>query len=371
MPLRLLVCVLFLPTAFVPVASANSFTLAHLRAQPGTTVMLPVESSKQRVQLADLTLTFNPDIPLPGLPPLRVIESEVRAGGFFLNPRMTTRLADKRTLQVSMATTGFSEAAGRLFYVPVRVPEGARPSHVYELELQGNVGSGGWKWPIHSYGGTITVADSPAYPERSLTVQSVTAKPGQTVKVSVINSPDLIQYASFRLEIEYPEEIAQLLIADLEYPVEMEQPDGLMANPLDAVNVKKGGFVFGVVGSRNTNRHGRWVRFPLTIREDARPGTYPIRLAQADMQNALSVYFEPPNRIDGTLTVVSPVTGDADGDRRLSLSDAVLALRMIIGLSPSPAHQAVAADIDLDGRLTLEDPIRILRTVLRLDPLPA
>lgn len=62
--------------------------------------------------------------------------------------------------------------------------------------------------------------------------------------------------------------------------------------------------------------------------------------------------------------------GDVNADGRVDILDALLALRIAVGMhSPSPAEQA-AADVVTDGEVTVEDVIRILQVVVGLRSTP-
>lgn len=62
--------------------------------------------------------------------------------------------------------------------------------------------------------------------------------------------------------------------------------------------------------------------------------------------------------------VVLPVPGDADGDRQLTVADALLIMRYAMGIITLPAD--VDCDIDGDGNVTATDAIIVMRAVLNL-----
>lgn len=63
----------------------------------------------------------------------------------------------------------------------------------------------------------------------------------------------------------------------------------------------------------------------------------------------------------------APLAGDADGDGRVGVLDAVAALRVAAGLQPATSAAMEAADLDLDGRLGVTDVLRLLRALTRTD----
>jgi hypothetical protein len=61
------------------------------------------------------------------------------------------------------------------------------------------------------------------------------------------------------------------------------------------------------------------------------------------------------------------VTGDVNGDQKLDVRDATLALRIAVGLEPGSAPQRQAADMNSDGKLNIQDAILMLRKIAHLD----
>lgn len=61
---------------------------------------------------------------------------------------------------------------------------------------------------------------------------------------------------------------------------------------------------------------------------------------------------------------VVPGSGDADGDGVLNTTDAMLTLRMVLGLIEATPAQNLACDVDMNGRLDSIDAIIILRCAM-------
>jgi hypothetical protein len=70
-----------------------------------------------------------------------------------------------------------------------------------------------------------------------------------------------------------------------------------------------------------------------------------------------------------TLTIAVP-TGELSGDRRVTLADAILALKVLAGLDTTGAIRAdyisTKADVRGEGKVTMADPVFILRSVADL-----
>jgi hypothetical protein len=58
--------------------------------------------------------------------------------------------------------------------------------------------------------------------------------------------------------------------------------------------------------------------------------------------------------------------GDVDGDDRLTITDALLALRHALGLQPLGPAQLRAADINADGEVNVRDAVLILKKEMGL-----
>ena len=60
--------------------------------------------------------------------------------------------------------------------------------------------------------------------------------------------------------------------------------------------------------------------------------------------------------LDGQLTVEQPITGDGNGDGKITAIDALIALRVSLQLSP----ESLVLDVNGDGKVTQEDAWQIL-----------
>jgi len=106
-----------------------------------------------------------------------------------------------------------------------------------------------------------------------------------------------------------------------------------------------------------------------------------IRALEDDGGYIVSVAFSPDGRLlaygrmDGRLVVArnplaAPpaelVRGDSDGDGKVTIADAVIALRIAVGLERGATHQLMASDLNGDGKVDLSDVTRILRAAVAL-----
>lgn len=59
--------------------------------------------------------------------------------------------------------------------------------------------------------------------------------------------------------------------------------------------------------------------------------------------------------------------GDVDGNGKIELSDARLALNIALKIAMPTEEQQVAADVNQDGKITIEDAQKILRVALKIE----
>jgi hypothetical protein len=89
-------------------------------------------------------------------------------------------------------------------------------------------------------------------------------------------------------------------------------------------------------------------------------GIYTLRLAATDRAgNETTARVRIRVGLDGS-------SGDVNGNGRVDVADALLALRASIGLTQLTPQQAAAADLLPDGRVTVADATRILRLAVGL-----
>ena len=97
---------------------------------------------------------------------------------------------------------------------------------------------------------------------------------------------------------------------------------------------------------------------PLEITE---PGEYELKVVNGYDDYSTTVSFTV---VDTTL----PYTyGDLDEDGEVTVTDALAALRIALGLAEPEGYQAEAGDVDKDGAVTVSDVLRILRVAAKLD----
>ena len=106
----------------------------------------------------------------------------------------------------------------------------------------------------------------------------------------------------------------------------------------------------------DTKNIGEYRPFEIT-----EPGEYELKVINGYDEYTTTVHFTV---VDTTL----PYTyGDVDDDGEVTVTDALAALRIALGITEPEGYQAQAADVDKDGEVTVSDVLRILRVAAKLD----
>ena len=94
-----------------------------------------------------------------------------------------------------------------------------------------------------------------------------------------------------------------------------------------------------------------------TATNDSPVGTYPITIS-GGVSEKYSITYQ-----SGTLTIVAPVLGDANGDGGVTITDAVAIVNQILG-NPSNDFDASNADVNHDDKITITDAVGVVNIIL-------
>ena len=92
------------------------------------------------------------------------------------------------------------------------------------------------------------------------------------------------------------------------------------------------------------------------------PGNYTIEVKNIELTTTDEQACVPAN-CSATLTVSNIMVGDANGDGKISITDAVAVVNKVLG-KPSANFRADAADVTGDGKITITDAVAIVNIVL-------
>lgn len=187
---------------------------------------------------------------------------------------------------------------------------------------------------------TATTAVSGA----ALIAESRTAAPGSTVQVPV-NFQNAQSVGSLGFKLSYDPSVVQVVKVS---------KGSLMAPATFTSNVQPDFIIFGFAMPQSISGTGSAavVEFQALGSEGSKsPLTLTEIMATGSSGAALSV-----NSVNGELSIGQKQVGDANGDGKLSVLDALIALKMYVQLLPLD----LTADINKDGRVTPEDARLIL-----------
>ena len=111
-----------------------------------------------------------------------------------------------------------------------------------------------------------------------------------------------------------------------------------------------------------TGNDGEIATINVTFGEEMEAGTYPIYLTECDVTNAVGT-DEALSDVTGTLILEDYVIGDANGDGKVRVGDAIAILSYIIGNTPENFNEK-AADVNGDGLLRIGDVTAVLNIIV-------
>lgn len=209
-----------------------------------------------------------------------------------------------------------------------------------------------------------------------ISVPNVSALPGEAANVDVMLDANVRGLASAQFILDFSNAsstrapaLSPVLTDGTEAKVILGQI--VPAGALVSASAKTGGQVaVGIVGVTGFNGPGVMVTVPLHV-----PSTAPAGVTYQLLLRSVLLYSEEGRQLpvtvkSGTLTVAGFLEGDPNGDGVIDVRDAVLALRIAIGLEPTTPEQFAAADVTKDRRVTVLDAQFILRMALGLLPIP-
>jgi hypothetical protein len=183
-----------------------------------------------------------------------------------------------------------------------------------------------------------------------------------SLEVSADESVGNIKGVQFYMALDKP---SQLTAPPLEIELDGVTPGNLFSNPsvLTEPNPSGGASVI-VTSSQTAHGPGVLAFIPVRVPPDA-----PLNAGYSiSVNNAFVTVGDQDLPIQGQgahLTVIG-LKGDLDGDDAVTVKDAVLALRIGIGLMQPSSDQLIAVDLHKNGQITISDVTQILRGAVGL-----
>ena len=161
---------------------------------------------------------------------------------------------------------------------------------------------------------------------------------------------------AFQFDVELPEGVTLLSAklsnrkADQSNPVPTSQSDGSYRLA-----------TFSSSGSTFSGSEGTILNLRLKVSTDAALGKQTVTLKNIELTTT-SKAFELVNH-SSTITVLDVLTGDASGDGKVSIFDAVQIVNYILGNTPETFIES-AADVDGNGKITIFDAVSTVNIIL-------
>ncbi len=185
-------------------------------------------------------------------------------------------------------------------------------------------------------------------------IPNVSASPNSstTVLVSVGYPGDGPKIAGANMDIEYDAEM--LTIGEI-------TTTDLSAGMVLTVNTTEPGIArIALAGTAGIQKSGDLVNIGFGIAEGAPFGaTSPLHFSKLELKDEMGQKIVSQS-IDGSLTITG-LLGDVNGDGRVDSGDAILVLRISVGLLTPTPYQQWAGDVNEDGWIDAGDAILILR----------
>ena len=180
-----------------------------------------------------------------------------------------------------------------------------------------------------------------------VSVKAVTGRAGNAVdvKINIANNPGIV-FAKFT--VTYPSELTLTEVVD----------GGILGNATHSNNKASPYTLYWNNGTAESDftGNGTIATLRFEISENAEDGIYPVMIQEVDSStfnyNDDTVYFEVKN---GSVTVVSTIIGDVNGDGEVTARDERDLSRHIAEWVGYETIDALAADVNGDGEVTARD----------------
>jgi hypothetical protein len=255
--------------------------------------------------------------------------------------------------------------------LPLDIPAAAKPGESFQIDLRDIELSdaGGGALPQHQgVPGKLTVS-SGARADGLLSINDVSGRAGSTVILQVLADENVKDVTGVSLNLDFNTSTPAGAP-----PLAVTGRDGVKAGELlkgglAAANLETDGKILvGIAGTEPVSGPGVVAEITFRI-----PGNAAARTTYAVNLSAVVAVGQqdiPIEAVGGTITVLAArMKGDLNGDDRISIVDATLALRAALNLVTLDEEQLYAADLNDDGRIAIAEVTRILRAALGLDRL--
>lgn len=343
---------------------SGKISVKNVSAAPGETVNLEVEVDENVKGFSGIGFTMLMDVSLK-VDPNKVVAGALMKGGLIAaNTKQPGRVI------IGATVSGIVNGPGVVAVVPVTLPSTAKVGDVFPIEFQ-NIElsdiTGKQLVPPTPVSGKITVALSKA--PGALILKDAKGKPGSVVVVQVVADDKVRSISGAVLDLDF-----RTSTPASAPPISVTKPEDVKAgsmfpNAIVAANLKTPGkALIGIAGAAPANGPGVVAEIPFLIPANAAKNTaYAIKMSATVAMDGTDV---PIEAVGGTIIVEQPrLRGDVNGDGKISVTDATMALSAALGLIKLDPEQFAAADLNGDGKISISEVTRILRAALNLEKL--
>lgn len=189
---------------------------------------------------------------------------------------------------------------------------------------------------------------------------------GNTFILPIMMKND-ISATGFQFDLVLPEGITVAVDEDGLYEIELstERTTAAKTNTFGSSLMSDGSVRVLAASTHNyafTGNDGEVCTIKLNIEDGVPEGEYPIIIKNIEISDNKSLAYTQ-DYVKSTLTIVYYISGDANGDGKITVTDFTAVANAILGNAPAN-YVAKAADVNNDGRVTVSDLTGIANIIL-------
>lgn len=349
-------------TLRVVAAQQGKIGVKSTAAAPGDTVVLDVEVDENVKGFSGIQFTLLLDVAL------KVDGSKVAVGPLLQGGLIAANTNTPGRVVIGATAAGMTNGPGVVAKVPVTVPTTAKPGDVYPIEVQGV--------ELSDIAGRIL---PPPMPVPAKIVIGLTKAPGALIVKDAKGKPNTVVV----VQVVANDQVRDITGAELDLDFRTSTPAGappisitkaedikagaMFPNALVAANLKvPGTALIGIAGAKEASGPGVVAEIPFLIpRNAAKDTAYSVKMTAKVATNGIDL---PIDTVGGTILVEQArKKGDVNGDDKINVMDATMALNAALRLLKLTAEQFWAADLNDDGTISISEVTKILRAALNLD----
>ncbi|MGQ9524678.1 MAG: cohesin domain-containing protein [Armatimonadota bacterium] len=340
----------------------GKISVKNVAAGPGDTVVLEVEVDENVKGFSGIGFTLLFDVSL------KVDGAKVAVGPLLQGGLVAANTQTPGRAIIGATAAGVTNGPGVVVKVPVTVPTTAKPGEVYPIEIQ--------SVELSDITGKILPSPTPV-PGKivvgltkapgALVVRDAKGKPGSVVVVQVTANDQVRDITGAELDLDFrsstPASAPPISITK----AEDIKAGAMFPNALVAANLKTPGTaLIGIAGAKAVSGPGVVAEIPFLIPKTAAKNTaYSIKMTAKVAYSGVDL---PIDAVGGTILVEQPRRkGDVNGDDKISVTDATMALNAALRLVKLTNEQFWSADLNDDGTISISEVTKILRAALNLD----